>query len=284
MQYTNISGYKFIKLNNLDQLREDLRNYCRARGIKGTILLAEEGVNAFLSAPEHTIDEFIDYLAQSPTGEVKFKKSPSNDQPFTRMLVKIKQEIIAVGRNDLDIGHHPAPYVSTTTFKKWLDEKRDIIVLDTRNDYEFHLGSFENSVKLDIENFRSFPEAIKSLPEEYKKKTIVSFCTGGIRCEKAAPIMIEQGFENVYQLEGGILQYFEDCGSAHYEGECFVFDKRVGVDANLQETETVQCFACRKPLTTELQQSDKYIITESCPYCYPDKNKAETKQSTVATK
>jgi len=141
-------------------------------------------------------------------------------------------------------------------------------VLDTRNDYELRIGTFDNAIDLDIRSFRDFPEAIQSLPESMKNEEIVMFCTGGIRCEKASIIMTEAGFTNVKQLQGGILGYFESVGGVHWNGDCFVFDQRVAVNSSLEETDAVVCFACREPLSVEEQASPEYVVGTSCPYCF----------------
>ena len=161
-----------------------------------------------------------------------------------------------------------APKLAPSELKRWLDEGRPVTLLDTRNDYEVKLGTFKNAVTLGIDHFRSFPTAIRQLPAELKQQPIVMFCTGGIRCEKAGPYMEREGFEQVFQLDGGILKYFEDCGGEHYAGECFVFDKRVGVDSGLAESENTQCFNCLTPLTQADQEDDRYVPGKSCRYCF----------------
>ena len=155
---------------------------------------------------------------------------------------------------------------SPSTFKSWLDEGREIVVLDTRNDYEVRLGTFEGAVGLNLSTFRAFPDAIAK-SEIDKNQTVVMFCTGGIRCEKASSVMMQQGWSDVRQLEGGILGYFEEVGGEHWNGDCFVFDRRVALDPALEETTTQMCWACREPLTEEEMQSEQYEIARSCPYC-----------------
>ena len=157
--------------------------------------------------------------------------------------------------------------IEPKAFKAMLDKGALVHVLDTRNDYELRLGTFDNAIDLNLETFRAFPEAIQNLPESMKDEPVVMFCTGGIRCEKASAIMVEAGFRNVKQLKGGILGYFEEVGGEHWNGDCFVFDQRVAVDASLQETDAVVCFACREPLTVEEQQSPDYVVGQSCSYC-----------------
>jgi len=182
--------------------------------------------------------------------------------------VKIKKEIIAFGIDGIDPAHKPSPKLAPHTLKQWLDEGRPITLLDTRNDYEVKMGTFKGALVPHIDNFREFPEAVGRLPAELKKQPVVMFCTGGIRCEKAGPFMLREGFEEVFQLDGGILKYFEACGGAHYDGECFVFDRRVGVNAQLQETGSVLCWNCQTPLSVDEQKDVRYVYEKSCPHCH----------------
>lgn len=268
MEYLNLSGYKFKKLTNLETLRTTLKDHCRQIGLKGTILLSDEGINAFVAGTPEVIEAFQNSLTEFNLPELTFKVSPSQEIPFKRMLVKIKPEIISMGQDNIDAENQPAPYLSPETLKSWYDTDKEFIILDTRNDYETHLGKFKNAVDLNIDHFRVFPEACQNLPEEWKNKPVVTYCTGGIRCEKAAPYLQTLGFKDVYQLDGGILNYFEKCEQAHFEGECFVFDKRIAVDSTLEETATVQCYQCRMPVTPKAQQEGPYRIHEYCPSCF----------------
>lgn len=236
MQYVNLSGYKFTKLSNLEEAQQFLLATCQELGLKGTILLSEEGINAFVCALPQKVAPFEQSI-KTVVGEITFKQSPSQDVPFAKMLVKIKPEIITFGVDNIDPIEKPAPTISAAEFKAWLDNGKEVVILDTRNDYEVELGTFKNAIHLNIDHFRQFPEAVSKLPPEYKNKPVVTFCTGGIRCEKAAPFLLEQGFNEVYQLDGGILKYLEETQGAHYEGECFVFDNRIALDANLEQVE-----------------------------------------------
>jgi len=262
----NVAAYKFVDLDaaSLPALQERLKARALQHELKGSILLGTEGINLFLAAAAQKIQAFQQYLAETPTfADLHYKESPSAEQPFTRMLVRIKQEIISLGLQDIHSATETAPHIAPETLKQWYEQGRDMIVLDARNQYEVRLGTFEGATDLQLNKFRDFAQAIDTLDETYKEKPVVTFCTGGIRCEKAAALMQRKGFKQVYQLEGGILNYFERCGPAFYEGECFVFDKRVAVDANLQETLTIQCFACRNPLTLEEQHASEQV----CPHC-----------------
>ncbi|MFZ4765627.1 MAG: sulfurtransferase [Roseimicrobium sp.] len=266
---TNISCYKFAPLTDLKPLRERLIARCKALALKGTILLSTEGINLFVAGTRGDVDALVADLRAIPgLAGLAPKYSPSEHQPFTRMLVRIKKEIIAFGVEGIRPDHYTSPKLTPRELKQWLDEGRPITLLDTRNDYEVKLGTFKGAVVPHIDHFRHFPEAVRQLPEELKQQPVVMFCTGGIRCEKAGPFMEREGFQHIFQLEGGILKYFEECGGAHYEGDCFVFDQRVGVDPALHEAESKLCFACLSPLTTEEQQDPRYVGGVSCPYCY----------------
>ncbi|HEV8540764.1 MAG TPA: pseudouridine synthase, partial [Verrucomicrobiae bacterium] len=265
----NIAAYKFASLSDLKSLRGRLLAFCKASGIKGTILLSTEGINLFVAGAREKIDFLLSEIRSIPGLEsLAPKVSHSERQPFSRMLVRIKKEIIAFGVDGIDPARSTSPKLPAKTLKQWLDEGREVTLLDTRNDYEVKLGSFKNALPIGIDHFRHFPEAVRKLPPALKEQPVVLFCTGGIRCEKAGPFMQREGFQNIFQLEGGILKYFEECGSAHYQGECFVFDQRVGLDPSLRQTDSTQCFHCLTPLTSEEQNDKRYLPGKSCPYCY----------------
>ncbi len=269
MPFLNIAAYKFAELQGLPELREQLKNHCREAALKGSILLSPEGINLFIAGETASVESLLSLLRSIPGLEgLEEKRSFSEEQPFNRMLVKIKQEIIAFGVEGINPARHTSPRIAAKELKQWLDEGREFTLLDTRNTYEVKLGTFAGATTLPIRHFRKFPEAVRNLPEELKERPVVSFCTGGIRCEKAAPYLEMAGFRHVLQLEGGILKYFEECGGAHWEGECFVFDKRVGVDPALQETGSQLCFACQEPLTVEELQDPRYEYEVSCPHCF----------------
>jgi RluA family pseudouridine synthase len=266
---TNISAYQFTPLQNLKVLRAQLLQDCRRWGLKGTILLAPEGINLFVAGPRAAVDELLAQLKQIPgLAGLNPKFSMSQQQPFRRMLVRLKKEIIAFGVEGVDPQRQPAPRLPARTLKAWLDEKRPLVLLDTRNHYEVRMGTFRGALPVSIETFRQFPEAARALPAALRETPVVAFCTGGIRCEKAAPLLQQLGFRDVWQLEGGILRYFEEVGADHFEGECFVFDRRVGVDPALSETDTVVCFACQAPLTPAHQAHPHYRLGISCPFCF----------------
>ena len=183
------------------------------------------------------------------------------------MKVRLKKEIISLGLKDINPRELTGEKISPKNLKILLDEKEEVIVLDTRNEYETRVGKFENAIDLNLNTFRDFPKAIKSLPEDYKKKQIVMYCTGGIRCEKASAVMMKAGFTNVKQLEGGVIEYFKENGGSYWEGDCFVFDERVALDTNLNETDYIYCYVCREPLSADEKSSKNFKINEYCPYC-----------------
>ena len=270
----NLSGYKFAPLADLIPLRDRLRVLSASLGLRGTILLSQEGINLFVAGPREATASLLSTLRNVPGLEdLAPKESVSDEQPFNRMLVKIKKEIIAFGIEGIDPARRPTAKLPARTLKQWLDEGRPITLIDTRNDYEIRMGTFNGAVPAGIDHFREFPDAVARLPAALKDQPIVMFCTGGIRCEKAGPFMERAGFRQVHQLEGGILKYFEECGGAHYSGECFVFDRRVGVDANLRETNSVLCYNCQLPLTEAEQQHPHYTPDVCCPHCHGEKQR-----------
>tara|TARA_Y100000768_G_scaffold59029_1_gene39754 strand:- start:933 stop:1865 length:933 start_codon:yes stop_codon:yes gene_type:complete len=264
----NIAGYRFVDLPDRDELRQPFRDICSKLNLKGTILLSHEGINFFLAGLRESIDSYIDYIEQdSRFKDITLKQSITDYQPFNRMNVRLKKEIISIGLDHIKPADYTGDEITPVDFKQLLDEGKEVLVLDTRNDYECRIGTFDNAMELDIKSFRDFPRAVGEISEEYKDTPVVMFCTGGIRCEKASVVMMDAGFSNVKQLKGGILGYFEEVGGAHWDGDCFVFDQRVAVNPELKETEVAQCFACRNPLSVEDQQSEHYEIGISCPYC-----------------
>jgi len=271
--YVNISAYKFISITDTAELRPRYRALCDGLGLKGTILLSPEGINLFLAGLRGAIDEFLGVLHEDARfADIAPKESFSESQPFTKMLVKLKAEIITMKMPLIQPERGRAPAVEATTLKRWLDQGHDdagkpVVMMDTRNAFEVDVGTFENTLDYRIEKFSEFPAVVAAHKDELAGKTVVTFCTGGIRCEKAAIHMQQVGYDSVYQLEGGILKYFEEVGGAHYQGDCFVFDYRTAVNPQLEETATEQCFACRAVVTPREQLSPYYIPGVSCPHC-----------------
>jgi UPF0176 protein len=227
----------------------------------------------FLAGSRAGIDSYMAWIHQDPRlSDIVAKESLSDRQPFRRMLVRLKKEIITM-KNPLikpELGRAPA--VSAADLKRWLDQGHDdegkpVVMVDTRNAFEVDVGTFDKTLDYRINKFSEFPEVIAQNKNQLNDKTIVTFCTGGIRCEKAAIYMRNIGYDSVYQLDGGILKYFEEVGGAHYNGDCFVFDQRTALNPQLEETATVQCFACRAVVTPLEQQSPQYVEGESCPHC-----------------
>ncbi len=229
MTILNIAGYRFVALSELPALRDELRSVCLDLGLKGTILISPEGINLMLAGVVSSVRSFMDALAQKDLfAGMHFHESFSDFLPFKRLKVKIRPEIITLREAGVNPAARRAKAVTPGEFRRWLDEKRPMTVLDTRNDFEVQMGAFEGAHNPDLAHFGAFPEAFAGVA---KDQPVVMYCTGGVRCEKAALVMMDAGFSEVYQLEGGILGYFAAEGGAHYRGECFVFDQRVTVKA-----------------------------------------------------
>ncbi len=272
----NIAGYRFVDLQDRDQLREPFLKRCEELHLKGTILLSPNGINFSLSGSQESVDGYLEFLESDERfAGIPLKITYNDYQPFRRMLVRLKKEIISLGMDDIRPLEFTGPNIKPIELQEMLDNEEEVIVLDTRNDYEVRVGTFKNAIDLNIPSFRDFPEAVSKLPEDYKKKPIVMFCTGGIRCEKASAVMLKSGFENVKQLEGGVLDYFKDTDASHWDGDCFVFDDRVAVDKGLNETDYVMCYSCREPLTKEEVRSPDYKVDDHCPYCVGEKVSAK---------
>ncbi len=244
MNIVNLAAYLFVTIDSPEKWRAPIRSRCDELGLRGTILLAPEGINLFVAGTRTAVDTFIHWLHEDPFFEGKLadlqgKESLCDEQPFHRMLVKLKKEIITMRMPAIQPEIGRAPAVSAQTLKKWLDcgqddNGRPVVMLDTRNGFEVDAGTFVDALDYRLTKFSEFPDVIDARREDLAGKTVVSFCTGGIRCEKAALYMQNIGIENVYQLEGGILKYFEEVGGAHYEGGCFVFDQRTVLNSKLE--------------------------------------------------
>ena len=268
LEFLNVAGYKFEPLENLDSLIPEYQNKCDELGLKGSVYLSPNGINFSIAGTEIDIETYIKFMEEdSRLRDIPLKKTFSKTQPFRRMKVRLKKEIISLGRDDINPRELTGDYISPKELFEMYEKKEDIIVLDTRNEYETRVGLFENAIDLQLDTFRDFPSAIETLPEEYKDKQIVMYCTGGIRCEKASAVMLKAGFSDVKQLEGGVLDYFKETGGAYWNGDCFVFDERVALDKELNETEYIYCYICREPLSAEEKASPDFKINEYCPYC-----------------
>ena len=268
LEFLNVAGYKFEPLENLDSLIPKFQNKCDELGLKGSVYLSPNGINFSIAGTEENVDTYIKFMEEdSRFRDIPLKKTFSETQPFRRMKVRLKKEIISLGRDDINPKKLTGDYISPRELFEIYEKKEDVIVLDTRNEYETRVGLFENAIDLQLDTFRDFPSAIETLPEEYKDKQIVMYCTGGIRCEKASAVMMKAGFSDVKQLEGGVLDYFKETGGAYWNGDCFVFDERVALDKELKETEYIYCYICREPLSAEEKASPDFKINEYCPYC-----------------
>jgi len=265
--------YHFITLNDIKHLRPIIQSYCDKTLIKGTILLANEGINGTISGEEKNIlafHEFIKYdliFAKAFEG-LEYKGSWSNKNPFYRMKVRLKKEIVTLGIPEVSPTKKVGTYVKPEDWNSLISNP-DITVIDARNGYEVDIGTFKNAINPKTSSFRELPKYIKDNLSPKKTKKVAMFCTGGIRCEKASSYMLEEGFEEVYHLQGGILKYLETIPEAEslWQGECFVFDQRVAVTNELKQGKYNQCFACRHPLSPQEIKSDEYIEGISCCYC-----------------
>jgi len=269
----NIAAYKFISFDDTQEKRAEFQVICKDLDLKGTILLTPEGINLFLAGVRASIDRFLAWLrSDARFADIEVKESYSDDQPFKRMLVKLKSEIITMKMPLIQPEKGRAPVVDARTLKRWLDAGVDdagkpVVMMDTRNAFEVDVGTFDNTLDYRIKKFSEFPEVVAQHKDELADKTVVTFCTGGIRCEKAAIHMQNIGYESVYQLEGGILKYFEEVGADHYTGSCFVFDYRTALTPELQPSGEIRCRNCDAVIKPSEQESPLFIYGKFCPHC-----------------
>ena len=269
-QFVVCALYKFVALEDYKAIRQPLLEAMESNGIKGTLLLASEGINGTVSGTQEGIDALLAWLnSDDRFNPISFKLSYHDNQPFYRTKVKLKKEIVTMGVEGIDPRKTVGTYVKPKDWNALISDP-DVLLIDTRNDYEIEIGTFEHAVNPNTKTFREFPEYVKNNLDPKKNKKVAMFCTGGIRCEKSTAYLKEQGFEEVYHLEGGILQYLEDVPKEDtlWKGDCFVFDNRVAVNHDLEKSEYAQCYACRLPITDEDKASDKYEQGVSCPQCY----------------
>jgi len=265
-----VAFYRFTDIDDPRALRTDLLAVCEQHKLLGTLLVAREGVNGSLTGSGESVQAVLDWLEErlSLTEPLEGRWNEASDAPFRRMRVKIRSEIVTLGRPDIRPDKVTGKHIDAEEWNA-LIERPDALIIDTRNHYEFEVGTFPNAVDPGTDNFRQFADFARNLDEADKKRPLAMFCTGGIRCEKATALMLEMGFDEVYQLQGGILKYLEtvDEENNHWDGECFVFDTRVAVDRDLAEGRYVQCHACRRPLSGEDVNSADYREGVSCPRC-----------------
>lgn len=269
--------YKFVRLENYKEIRMPLWDFMESNGVKGTLLLAEEGINGTVSGSKESITALLDWLNQDERlNPIVHKESYTDEQPFYRTKVKLKKEIVTMGVEGIDPRHTVGTYVKPEDWNALISDP-EVTVIDTRNDYEIEIGTFKHAINPNTDSFREFPQYVKDNMDPKKHKKVAMFCTGGIRCEKSTAYMKEQGFEEVYHLEGGILKYLEDVPKEEtlWEGDCFVFDNRVAVNHDLEKSNYDQCYACRLPITEEDKQSEKYEQGVSCPRCYGTHSEAQ---------
>jgi UPF0176 protein len=262
--------YKFVKLSDCAALREPLLARCDALGITGTLLLAEEGINGTIAGTRSGIDNILEYLRSDPRlADLEHKESAADQPPFYRMKVKLKKEIVTMGVPGIDPTELAGQYVKPEDWNALINDP-DVLLIDTRNDYEVDVGTFKGALDPRITTFREFPEYVKNNIDPQQKPRVAMFCTGGIRCEKASAYMLQQGFSEVYHLQGGILKYLENVPAEQslWQGECFVFDQRVAVGQGLEPGHYELCFGCSRPITAEEKSSPKYQAGISCPHCY----------------
>lgn len=263
------SLYKFVTLEDFRTLREPLLQVCLGADTRGTLLLAPEGINGTLAGTRQAIDEVLAYLRRDPRfADIAPTESRDARQPFQRMKVKLKREIVTMGVPGVDPGRRVGTYVVPRDWNALLDDP-EVLLIDTRNDYECGIGTFRGALDPHTTNFREFPEFVRNHVDPGRHRKVAMFCTGGIRCEKASAYMLEQGFEEVYHLQGGILRYLEEVPEAEsrWRGECFVFDDRVAVNHRLERGRYDQCYGCRRPITAHDKRSPDYEKGVCCPYC-----------------
>ncbi len=269
MPYIVCALYKFVTLKNYQSIREPLLTFMKEHEICGTLLLAQEGINGTVSGARNAIDQLLIWLQEQPgLGSIVIKESLTDEKPFKRTKVKLKKEIVTMGIQDIDPRKVVGTYVEPKDWNALINDP-EVLLVDTRNDYEYAVGTFEHAINPNTVSFREFPDYIKENLSPEKHKKVAMFCTGGIRCEKSTAYMKQQGFDEVYHLKGGILKYLEDVPKEQttWKGECFVFDDRVTVDHDLKPGSYAQCNACRMPITEQDQQSDKFEQGVSCPHC-----------------
>ena len=274
--YIVCAMYKFVALENFENIREPLLSIMEENNICGTLLLANEGINGTVAGSRQAIDNLLAWFKlDQRLADISYKESTTQEKPFKRSKVKLKKEIVTMGVEGIDPRHVVGTYVKPKDWNALISDP-DVVLIDTRNDYEVQIGTFENAVDPKTTTFREFPDYVKNNMDPNKQKKVAMFCTGGIRCEKSTAYMKEQGFNEVYHLEGGVLKYLEEVPEEQtmWQGECFVFDDRVTVDHQLQAGKYDQCHACRMPILEEDKEKPQYAKGVSCHHCF-DKTSEE---------
>ena len=269
--------YRFVRLENFQELRQPLLNLMLENQVRGTLLLAAEGINGTVAGSQQAIDDLIDWLRQDERlAKLDCKFSYDDEMPFYRSRVKLKKEIVTMGVEGIDPNRVVGAYIKPKDWNALISDP-EVTLVDTRNDYETAIGTFKNAQLPNTTSFREFPDYAKQNLDIQKQRKVAMFCTGGIRCEKSTAYLKEQGFDEVYHLEGGILKYLEEVPEAEslWQGECFVFDNRVSVNHALEKGSYDQCHACRLPITEDDKASEEYLPGVSCPACFDKKSDAE---------
>lgn len=262
--------YKFVTLEDYQAIQSPLLALMQSKTVRGTLLLAREGINGTIAGDREGIDAVLAFLKSDPRlADVSYKESYTEQLPFLRSRVKLKKEIVTMGVEGIDPKRVVGTYVKPNEWNDLISDP-DVVLVDTRNDYEYQIGTFKNALNPETDSFREFPDYVKQQLDPEKHSKVAMFCTGGIRCEKSTAFLKEQGFDEVYHLEGGILKYLEEVPEEEslWQGECFVFDERVTVNHQLQKGGYDQCNACRMPITPEDKASEYYQHGVSCPHCY----------------
>ncbi len=270
IMFTIAALYKFVSLPDYKELQPKILKVCLDNHIFGTLLLAEEGINGTVAGSREGINALLSYLKSDPRlTDLSHKEAINEEQPFYRMKVRLKKEIVTLGAPGTDPLKMVGSYIKPKDWNSLISDP-DVIVIDTRNDYEYEVGTFKGAINPETNTFREFKDYVADNLDKDKHKKVAMFCTGGIRCEKSTSYLLREGFEEVYHLEGGILQYLEDVPEedSSWEGECFVFDQRVTVNHSLEKGSYDQCYACRYPITEEDKQSPLYVKGVSCPRCH----------------
>lgn len=263
--------YRFVPLSDFASLQQPLQTAMAAADVRGTLLLAPEGVNGTVAGTRSGIDQLLQHLRSDPRlCGLEVKESICEDMPFRRARVRLKKEIVTLGVEGIDPLDSVGTYVDPQDWNDLIDDP-DVTVIDTRNDYEVAIGTFDGAIDPDTESFREFPDFVDQELDPSRHKKVAMFCTGGIRCEKSTALLKQQGFGEVYHLKGGILKYLEtvDENESKFQGDCFVFDQRVAVGHGLDESSHVMCFGCGWPVSTEQQQHEDYVAGVQCPHCAP---------------
>jgi len=272
--------YKFATLEDFSELRQPLLELMEEQQVKGTLLLAKEGINGTIAGDRKGIDAVLNWLRSDPRlADIQTKESYEKEMPFYRTKVKLKKEIVTMGVENIDPNAIVGTYVKPEDWNALISDP-DVLLIDTRNDYEVQIGTFKGAVNPVTDTFREFPQYVKDNLNPEKHKKVAMYCTGGIRCEKSTAYLKEQGFDEVFHLQGGVLKYLEEVPieKSLWEGECFVFDNRVAVNHSLEKGQYDQCYACRYPITEEEKQSDKFIPGISCPHCFDKTNEQQIKR------